>query len=66
MMGRKTQLHIAGEFGNGIDGLVLINAERGDGLRRVEQLGEFVEVGHDRMEGEIGATAHARPREEVC
>jgi hypothetical protein len=43
-MGRKTQLHIAGEFGNGIDGLVLIKAKGRDGLRRVEQFGEFVEV----------------------
>jgi hypothetical protein len=44
VMGRKTQLHIAGEFGNGIDGLVLIKAKGRDGLRRVEQFGEFVEV----------------------
>ena len=68
VMGGQPELHSAGQSSGGIGGRVFVKAKGRDGLRRVEQFGEFVEVGHRRMEvwGVVfGTTAHARPRKEV-
>jgi hypothetical protein len=43
-MGGQTELHGAWQSSGGIEGRVFVKAKGRDGLRRVEQLGEFVEV----------------------
>jgi hypothetical protein len=43
-MGGKPELHGAGHGGDRVSRLVFIKAKGRDGLRRVEQFGEFVEV----------------------
>ena len=65
VMSRQAQLHVAGKIGDGVDRLILIEANGRDGLRRVEQLGEFVEMRHGKRGELFGTTAHARPRKEV-
>ena len=65
MMGGQAELRRYRHRGDNVGGLNLIEAKGSDGLRRVEQLGEFVEVGHEGERVLFGTTAHARPRGEV-
>lgn len=44
VMGGQAELHGAGQSSGGIGGRVFVKAKGRDGLRRVEQFGEFVEV----------------------
>jgi hypothetical protein len=43
-MGGQPELHGDGQSSGGIEGCVFVKAKGRDGLRRVEQFGEFVEV----------------------
>ena len=61
VMGRQAELHGSRHCGDNVGGLSLVEAKRRDGLRRVEQLGEFVQVGHKGERELFGTTAHARP-----
>ena len=65
VMGGQTELQGNRERSERLVRFNLIEAKRRDGLRRVEQLGEFVQVGHKGEKELFGTTAHARPRKEV-
>lgn len=65
-MGGQTELRRYRHRGDNVGGLNLVETKGSDGLRRIEQLGEFVEVGHEGERELFGTTAHARPRKEVC